>query len=350
MDNNKNPFEKENSTDNSNGNCHKKWRDEYGRRESEGMVPGLMLIGIGSLWLLSKFNYINFSFSNLVRAFVDLWPLILVVAGVNLIFKRQRFVHSITWLIFLAILLFYSAFGPTFFGNKFDMFGTNQNHTQTAQPATNTQPSKQSGIESASFPMDKYTPAPKTGDMTLNLSAGDVTLGSDNDNLVAYVVPSGKLKEKTVDVSGEHANLVFSEGSQMPGHKGSSYNFYLGSDVAWNIHANSGAVDGNFDLENVKVNALDINTAASDLKLTLGNQNPMTTVKINGAATDLQLDVPNDSGLKVKISSLGKDNNLESKGLIKQGDYYVTPGFDTAANKIDVQISTAATDIKLDRH
>jgi hypothetical protein len=68
------------------------------RRRRETMSHGLLLIGIGVLFLLMNFGLLPRDFWNVAVTF---WPLILVLMGVGLFF-RQCIPFSLVLLLFLA--------------------------------------------------------------------------------------------------------------------------------------------------------------------------------------------------------------------------------------------------------
>lgn len=328
--------------------------DEYCKNEGSGLVPGLILIAIGVLWLLDKFSYVNFSLSNLIGSFIDLWPLVLVVAGVNLVFKRYRIVHSISWIVFLGILLSYSIFGPSLFGDQFKMFNdqTFQFEMPDQRSSSNADSQGRFGIESKNYAMQDYTPTVKTGDFELNLGAGDIQIGSDNDNLVSYVIPENVMDQKDVTTNGENAKLIFSQKHNMPSnmHNNGNYDFYLNKDVTWHLQINTGAIDGKFDLENVKLDKLEVNSGASDLDLRLGDLQDHASISINSAASNINLELPESSGIRVTVNGIGGNESLEDAGLVKRGDAYESQDYGNATNKIEVEINTPFSDLELKRY
>lgn len=327
--------------------------DRYRKHEGGGVIPGLILISIGVLWLLDKFDYVQFSISNLVSSFIDLWPLVLVVVGINLVFKSYRIVHRISWILFLGILLTYSIFGPSLFGEQFKLFGNqipgveNSEQTQEAMTQENS-----FGIDSKSISMEDYTPIVTNGDIELNIGAGDIQFGSDNDNLISYVIPSKIMKEREINVNGEHASLVFSQKDHTNTNldKNGNFDFYLNKDVLWNVVVNTGALDGNFDFEDAHLGNLKINSGAGDIKVKVGSLERESKIEINAAAADLKFEIPEDSGVHVVVNGISDKSGLEKNGLIKSGNAYESAGYSDKTHKIIITINTPVSDISVDRY
>ena len=68
------------------------------RVKSERTIGGLILVFIGIFWLLTNFGIITWS---LFGVMFRLWPLILIVIGINVIFRDRVWVSYITWGLFL---------------------------------------------------------------------------------------------------------------------------------------------------------------------------------------------------------------------------------------------------------
>lgn len=85
--------------------------------KKEGLFLGIVLILIGSLWLLGNLNIISFSIYDLgiyIRRVLKLWPLILIVVGTNMI-TDNRFVKGIVYALSALVLLFYLFLSPVSF-------------------------------------------------------------------------------------------------------------------------------------------------------------------------------------------------------------------------------------------
>lgn len=66
---------------------------------------GIFLLLVGVTLLLINFGVINWS---IFDALYDFWPALLIVIGVNMIFRHNEIVRAITWLLFFAALIAYS--------------------------------------------------------------------------------------------------------------------------------------------------------------------------------------------------------------------------------------------------
>src|ERR1700712_2307121 len=76
---------------------------------NDKLIPGLVLVLIGAAFLLNNFGYIHFHWTNIFH----LWPIFLVIAGVNLVFAHNKS----AWATILKIAVVVLGFGLLLFGN-----------------------------------------------------------------------------------------------------------------------------------------------------------------------------------------------------------------------------------------
>jgi uncharacterized membrane protein YhaH (DUF805 family) len=67
---------------------------------------GVFLISIGIIWVLVNLGIINFS---IFDSLLVLWPLVLIVIGVAVIFRESTLIKVVAWLLFLAVIVFYGS-------------------------------------------------------------------------------------------------------------------------------------------------------------------------------------------------------------------------------------------------
>lgn len=321
---------------------HREERREYryDRNVSDGLGVGVTFIFIGVIWMLAKLDYIDFS---IIGAIADLWPLIFVVIGINIVFRRIRYIGLITWVGFLSIIVGYGMY----FAPQADWFdwhiSNNMNNEFTiSEPVT---------AVSGNVPLEGNEQV-KEGQLELNLSAGNLNMGASEGNLIDYVLPKGYVQTQQ-KIEGNNANFVFSEKKNI--HIGSSrgksvnYDFFLNNKVLWFIGVNVGATDSEMNFSNVPVRELEINGGAGEFNLELGDLQDKSDISLNMAAGDVNITVPEHVGVKIANSGLVSDNNFKSVGLEKIDGNYQTPDYDKASKVIYIEINSAASDIKLTR-
>jgi hypothetical protein len=328
-------------------------KSEKAGRKSERRAPrpmgnliiGIIMISVGTLWMLDSFNILNFSIMNLVFSLMDLWPLALVATGVAMIFKNKRGVRAAAWIIFAIAVISYAVLGPYIRTDRWSsMSYFNPFDFSNGNGSSNDSGDNSYSVDSASY---EYK-AEKTGDAVISIGGGTVRLGSDPENLFSYVLPGTQFSKKSVTSDDGRAKAVFEEkgfsGSKVGGR---SYSFYLSDKVVWDITLNSGGIDGQFDLENVRAANLKVNSGAGSMDFKLGSKHEIQNVTVNMAANDLIFRVPKGAGVKFTTNVPLSDNNFAEKGLLKDGKVYTSEGYEKSTAKVNIVINSAVGDITL---
>lgn len=77
--------------------------------KNERFKLGIVLVAVGILIILFRFDVLDIRIINsIIGSLFALWPLILVVVGINMIFSSNNFVRTITWISFVTLLILHS--------------------------------------------------------------------------------------------------------------------------------------------------------------------------------------------------------------------------------------------------
>ncbi|MBB6217098.1 putative membrane protein [Anaerosolibacter carboniphilus] len=75
--------------------------------KNKNIGAGVILILLGIFWMMENLGFITWSLWDGIN---DLWPLVFVVVGLNLIFKKNTFLPMVTWILFFLVLIGYGFF------------------------------------------------------------------------------------------------------------------------------------------------------------------------------------------------------------------------------------------------
>jgi hypothetical protein len=293
---------------------------------------GLFLLTIGALFLFTKYDVIYSDFS-----FVwDLWPLIFVLWGAIVIFKNSlvRPIISALFGIFLAVMFF------GIIANIFSGFGFSSSRPDRDFISENFSEEFDSSIQYANF--------------ELSSGAGTFELGKSTDKLVegeAY----GTLAEYdfTSDIEGNRAYIEFNLHKRhfnlFDGKLRNHLDIALNENPVWDFKLDFGAAKAIFDLTPYKVNNIDLNTGASNVKLKLGDRTDSTYIDVDMGVASLRIEIPENSGCQIKGDMVLMSRSL--KGFTKkEKGFYETPDFDNAAKKIFIRIDGGVSSLKINRY
>lgn len=283
---------------------------------------GIILIIIGILWILSNLNLININFydiiNHMIRGIFDLWPLILIVIGIDIIFKKDA-LNTVLWILFFTIVIVYSFF------IKDNILRTPHNGNQEGiyTPETLEEIEMRNSIEKANLYLD-------VGATSFNIdSIEDGLLSLDHDGAFNY----------RFDSKGSTENIYISNKSNIFNND-DKRNFQLGlnKNIPWNLDIDIGAVSGKINLEDINIESIDLDLGAGSIELTLGDKGTLTTIDIDAGASQIVLNLPKDSGLKINIDGVLKTTNLDEIGLMKtDSNKYISENFNSASSKYEIE-------------
>lgn len=292
---------------------------------------GVIIILIGILWLLRNFNVFSFSISTFFLALSSLWPLLLVGIGLSILLKENHILRSIVWLLIFLTILLYGIFGidnglsPKYGYNLPNNYTENHNYNLSKQDET------------------------ELGQLNMTLGAGEIRLSSTDENLVQLQsnIPDLQYDHK-LDNNQQKATIDISKREYVFSAKNTHRFCFveLHEDVTWEMDLKLGAAKADLNLTDLKVNNIDLDVGAADLKLSLGSKSSLGEININAGASDLDIYVPQDAGLRIKLESALSSNNIESLGLVKKGDYFESADYESQTNKYNLTIKMGVGNLK----
>lgn len=83
---------------------------------------GMFLLSIGIVWLLKETGVIYWP---VLKSLWNYWPALLIMEGINIIFRENPYVRMVTWFLFLAGLIAFSFYH----GQRFEIPPNHYNET-----------------------------------------------------------------------------------------------------------------------------------------------------------------------------------------------------------------------------
>lgn len=311
------------------------------KKNNSGIGFGLFLIFIGIIVVLAQVGTLN---ADKILSFVFthipmLISLLLIVTGINLIFKRHYLVEIVTWTAFFGVLLI----SANYYSSTTENVGEGNDDKSYSR----------------TFVEEKM---PKTEEGRLKMSIGGLKLkiGSTESNLIEGVIRESGLKyEVDYKNSNKTAVVDFTQRSKpslddlknLVSTKSittrnlameNPLDILLNSDVVWDIDLNAGGIDADIDLSALKVEKFEMDGGAGNIRLVLGDGYPNAKVDIDAGAAKFKIYVPKSSGVKIRVDGLM--NSIDFNGLIfeRQDRFYISPNYEEAENKIEIDIDMGA--------
>ena len=189
-------------------------------------------------------------------------------------------------------------------------------------------------------------PLGETSEMTLELhhGAGELRLasGSSPEDLLSGQFTSGIHKSversgRTVRVSLKSA-VNFFPGWPHFGSSGLNWDLQLARNIPTQLIVQAGANDLRFDLQDLLITRLELNTGASSSRINLPADAGFTRVDVKSGAASVDLRVPENAAARIHVSSGISSVKIDRNRFPLTDGAFKSPDYEAAANRIDIYI------------
>ena len=321
--------------------------------KSDKLIPGLILVMIGGAFLLHNFGYIHFHWINILH----LWPIFLIIGGVNLVFAHNRS----PLVIALKVIVVLIGFGLLFFGNFSNGFGfptytysfhnnddSDSSDNSSSDDDDDSDTSGTKGIVKVQGSSNFNAPYAADAHIAkLTISGGGASYNL-NDTTGQLFAADTKEYFGRYEFSHRKQDSVYVLDFGMKDHKGhfdwgnhdksNTVDFKLNVNPIWDIDVETGAVALDFDLSKFKVRSFVLNGGAGSFDVKLGQPLARTNVTISAGASSVDITIPENAACDIESNTALASNSFD--GFNKQDDgHYQTAGFASAKNKMYIVIS-----------
>lgn len=261
---------------------------------------------------------------------VDLWPLILVVIGLELLVRRafQGAMAEIAAVLIVAMAIVgaaaYVALGPAI-----------PTGTQSLD------------VSDKVGSLSHATARVEVGGAVITMQ-GSSSIGDDLYR--AHIEYSGSKPDVSLDTSSGEVQISQSSTS---GFLFQSRRFVLtlqlNASVPWSIAVDSGAASDVFTLSTVHVMSIDVNTGASKEDITLGHPSGTVPIKVNGGALTVNVHRPPGAAASVSVSGGAASLRFDGRQSKSVGTLTAQTGdYDHASDRYQIQVDGGASTVTVD--
>ena len=125
------------------------------------------------------------------------------------------------------------------------------------------------------------------------------------------------------------------------------WSFSLNGEIPLSLDLETGASDMRLDLTDLRVIDLRLQTGASATDLTLPANAGHTRVKIGAGAASVKIRVPSGVAARIRISGALAGITVDKNRFPRVGDVYQSVDYDTAPNKVDVDMETGVGSVDI---
>jgi hypothetical protein len=293
---------------------------------SRGLLFPLVLIAIGAVVLLSNTGVLS---SDALLRLGDLWPLLLVILGLQLILNHTLPRQQATpvglgaTVVIVVAAVAYAAMAPT------TAFGTRQANSWESL----------GGLTAATL------------DLNYSGATVDIQGGSLGDLLYrARIDYAGSDNPPTISLDHESGTLQIKQSSgliplNLFGTSRRHVVVTLTDRIPWSITISSGTTSAHLDLRRLQLAKVDISGGFSRMDAQLPGPKGTVVINISGGISNLTLRAP--TGAQWQVAASGGLSELQINGSSYAaigGDFQrQSPGYATASDRYDIEFSGGAS-------
>ncbi len=291
-----------------------------------GLLFPLILIAIGVIVLLANTGVLS---SEALQRLGDLWPLLLVILGLQLILNHTLPRQQATLIglgataVIVVAAVAYAALAPA------APFGARQ--------ATSSE--RLGGLTAATL------------DLGYSGATADIQAGSLGDSLYqARVDYPGSDTPPTISLDHENGTLEISESSSFAplhlfGTARRHISLTLTDRIPWTIKISGGTTNAHLDLRRLQLSKMEISGGVGRMDAQLPSPKGTVTIDISGGVSNLTLRAP--AGTQWRVGVSGGVSGLRINGSLFAaigGDFHQeSPGYASASDRLDIEISGGAS-------
>lgn len=160
--------------------------------------------------------------------------------------------------------------------------------------------------------------------------------------------------ESRFEKIGSGGSLTLSPSSNVywgfaPGfmHEGFRWDFRLTNEIPLDMRLHTGAGESHVDLSTLLVGKLKLETGASSTVITLPANAGFTDVDVHAGAASVVLRVPQGVAGRITMKSGLVGTNIDATRFPFNGSTYETPGYNSAANRVQILVEAGVGSIEI---
>lgn len=343
-----------------------------------GLFWGIFLLTFGVLFLARRAGWLDADW----HALVNLWPVLLILAGVNLILERRGNAAAFVTTIMLAVAVPTTLFGffardhSSNFGmgwnqedtndednndnNDTNGSGNNDGNTDDAYRSERERRNTDSGTDKVQINTFSESMDADTREAVLKLSGGagrfiisdpttELIKADTKQSVGSYsmsVDRDATTRIPTIELKPTEENQ---EVNLSDGKFENRVDVRLNAKPVWTMDVALGAGQGDLDLSAYAVRSLKVAAGAAEIDLKLGAKADVSDVKLDVGAASVTVHVPKEVGCRIKKDGALNVEQFDDFTDVGGGEF-ISPGYDAAPKKMTIRFDGGISRFKVVRY
>lgn len=310
--------------------------------KTENVIWGLILVFVGGILLLENFGAIDFYW----RSLWQLWPLLLILAGANMLLSGMHSRLGGWFSVLLTIVALAFVFWK---GTRYEDEERGRWRRPHREAGRMREP-----LQTSVF-SEPFLPTVKRARLNISGGATSYRISETTSNLFDASVSARagryslqKVSQDTLEILNFRMNKNRRDWN-FDGKVKNEVEIRLHRQPLWDIHLETGAGETDFDLRPFKISNLSIKGGAASFQVKLGEPESVTQVRAEAGVAEISISVPSSVGCRIEVESGLSSKDFE--GFTQQADgSYQSPGYRNTAKKINIQLRGGLSDMKVKRY
>lgn len=327
--------------------------------KSKNLFLGILILFTGVVALLASLNVFDFHWS----IAWGLWPMILIICGIALLPLHEYIKCGILVLALALGCVLYHVENQKYNGNPISRFfnrhfttwNWDDDDEYDDEYADNDDDDNSSATaDFAEFQhfAEPYQEVAKAS-IDIDFGAGNLQMKAPCAELATVDIESNFVKYSFRSEKGDDSTAIYINGKTTAKNLGkentNDIDFALCTQPLWDLSIDMGAADADLDLSLYKMGNIEINGGACNLDLKLGDNGCDTRVDISTGASDIDIKVPSSVDCKINLESAITGKTFLGFEKVENG-VWQTPGFGQNEHQIIIDMSSALSDISIERY
>lgn len=294
-----------------------------------GVFWPLILIAVGAVGLLVNYGLLS---GLSVTALLGLWPLLLILLGIDLAFGRRWPLWTLSAdVVVIALAIGLVATQPTLISADLGFSVGSDCDRSDGQPSVSV---PRGAATSLVFRFDG--------------GAGRFRIGGGAPDLVNATSSVSGLRLRATGSTGDRFRVRLDDCvARSAVHGAEEVDVLVASDVPASFTVNAGAGDFTIDLGGVKVRDVTLNAGASSVRLVLPTPSGDVPVRIAGGASSVTVEIPDRVEARVTTTGAFMSTNVTNTRVTTNGSRHETAGYAAATDRVSVSVTTAAGSVAI---
>lgn len=298
---------------------------------------GILLIAIGTLFLLSRLDIFEFEW----RLLAKLWPILIILWGVSIL--------PVKALLKVSLALVVGGLGVFMYAKQADKI---EHRPVIYDYSYDDDDADEDTVVSQIFSYE-YNAGITNAVLKLGAAAGTYRLNETTDDLIYAKKQGSKMvfDFRVEELDGDSRVLISQRDTKLKfgSNKSTRFDIMLNANPLWSFDLDVGAADLNFDLSPFQVSKIELNGGAAAINLRIGEQQPPTHIKIAAAASAIVINIPATAACRIVSSTVLSSKSFKDFEKLENGNYE-TPDFAAGNQQIFIDIDAAVSSFHVKRY